>query len=399
MSCSKRGHTSLAGLTRQAVARAVRLAIGIGGVMAATMALATPTDIDTDFADSQVLVELPETPPLAVRPGTSRGLADQVQTLLQQARSSGDPRYLGYAMTQLQDWPESAIDHRLMILRATLNQSLHQFDQARTDLLRVLEDTPSPANYRQATLTLANLELVQGRYPAANQACQQLKRQYHDLVAQNCLAQVQARTGQPAMAYQRLQVMLRSIPSQGPGIQAWTEGTLGEIAAQLGEEVALDHWHRALELDPNDLYTRTLATDWLIQHQRFDEALELTAGYADVDSLAVLRAIALTRLQHSREAEALIDSLKQRFEEALWRGNLLHRRDYARFLLDVTFEYLPALEQARLNWQEQREPLDTRLLLRTARAAGDTPTVGDVFTWLDRNGQTDARFGRPADEG
>ena len=44
------------------------------------------------------------------------------------------------------------------------------------------------------------------------------------------------------------------------------------------------------------------------------------------------------------------------------------------------------------NWRSQREPLDTRLLLRAADAAGDNEPARKVRTWLKEQGQTDARY-------
>jgi len=51
-----------------------------------------------------------------------------------------------------------------------------------------------------------------------------------------------------------------------------------------------------------------------------------------------------------------------------------------------------ALTFAADNWRSQREPLDTRLLLRAADAAGDNEPARKVRTWLKEQGQTDARY-------
>ena len=91
-------------------------------------------------------------------------------------------------------------------------------------------------------------------------------------------------------------------------------------------------------------------------------------------------------------AETLAESLRERFAEARWRGNLLHQRDMARFQLDVEGDAETALTFAADNWRSQREPLDTRLLLRAADAAGDNEPARKVRTWLKEQGQTDARY-------
>jgi hypothetical protein len=114
-----------------------------------------------------------------------------------------------------------------------------------------------------------------------------------------------------------------------------------------------------------------------------------------VDSLAVLRAIALQQAndtESQRVAEDLKTTLEERFSEAQWRGTSLHKRTLARFQLDIAGEPEPALRNAHDNWLDQREPSDTRLLFRTAIAAGDEERVAELRQWLALNNQQDARY-------
>jgi hypothetical protein len=99
----------------------------------------------------------------------------------------------------------------------------------------------------------------------------------------------------------------------------------------------------------------------------------------------------MKRADHPR-ADSLISNLRERFAEARWRGTLLHQRDIARFQLDVEESPSDALENAVGNWADQREPLDTRLLLRAADAAKDTQQQRAVRQWLETQEQTDARY-------
>ncbi len=87
--------------------------------------------------------------------------------------------------------------------------------------------------------------------------------------------------------------------------------------------------------------------------------------------------------------------MRERFDEALWRGSDLHRRDYARFLLDIENRPGEALDYALTNWRDQREAADTRLLLRAAQRAGDEETIRQVQQWLASVNQTDRRFDLP----
>ena len=367
-----------------------------GSLLAAPAASAAPNPIQNDFANGAVLATLPAVVPNPLNDElTADGLADQLQQLIGQSRSTGDPRFLGYAERLLQNWrqgrPESDLNDRLRVLRATLAQSLHRFDAARRDLKQVLETSNQPQQRIQARLTLANLELVQGRYDDARRHCLQLARIYPGLIADSCLAQTNARTGQAASAHDRLQTQLASARTGDATSRLWALGTLGDLAAQLGQETAATHWRRVLSQAPEDLYTRAQLAEWQLQAGNPEAALTLTAGYEQVDSLAVIRSIAL-RETSSAEAERLVSALRERFAEAQWRGDLLHQRDFARFQLDVENRPELALEHARANWQDQREPLDTRLLLRAAQRAGDRATLENVRQWLTRHSQADHRY-------
>jgi tetratricopeptide (TPR) repeat protein len=362
-------------------------------VSLATPALGAPAPIQSEFPDDQVLLTLPNlssTQTSDIR--TAQQLADQVRTHLQQARSEGDPRFLGYAQRLLQDWPADRMTDSLRVLRATLWQSLHRFDEAREDLNLVLNRDGDTRDHVQALLTLANLEIVQGRYAEALTACKKLEKLYPGLIAASCEAQVLARTGQADSAYTELKALMQQAQGEGNITpMLWAEGTLADIAAQLGLPVAEEHWRNVLAQDPDDLYSRTQLADWLIQKQRFEQAVALTEGYNDVDSLAVLRAIAL-QATGSGQAKSLVESLDERFTEARWRGNLLHQRDYARFLLDIRRQPDAALTYAQENWQSQREPMDTRLLLRAAGATGNSAVIDTTDEWLASINQRDARY-------
>ena len=366
---------------------------GVLAFTVATPAFSAPAPINSEFSDDQVLLTLPDLAPIQLTDiGTADQLADRVKTHLQQARSEGDPRFLGYAQRLLQGWPTDQMTDSLRVLRATLWQSLHRFEDARADLNRVLAGDGRTQHHVQALLTLANLEIVQGRYADALPACNQFAEHYPGLIAASCQAQVLARTGQADAAYKDLKALTQQNQLRSnTTAMLWAEGTLADIAAQLGEPIAEQHWRNVLALDPDDLYSRTQLADWLIQRERYGQAVALTKGYDNVDSLAVLRAIAL-QASGSTQAKGLIETLDERFSEARWRGNLLHQRDYARFLLDLRQQPAEALKYASENWQDQREPMDTRLLLRAANASEDRVVVEAANEWLAAINQRDARY-------
>ena len=71
--------------------------------------------------------------------------------------------------------------------------------------------------------------------------------------------------------------------------------------------------------------------------------------------------------------DALAAQLQQRFDEAKWRGEVLHKRTLAEYLLYVADRPAEALQVARDNWQSQREWPDRQLLLAAERASGEQP--------------------------
>jgi len=322
--------------------------------------------------------------------GSEAALAQQVQAWLRQARSLGDPRYLGYARSAFDSWPAGERGPQLMLLEASLLQSLHEFERAERLLQSVIADGSDSLLLRQAWLIRAQMALAQGRFTQAKSHCDQLQKVSGDLIADSCIATVFARTGRAMQAYERLKIaMFQKRYASDAVALAWSEGTLADIAGQLGLATAADHWRLALALDPSDLYARAAYADWLLQQEQWQETINLTTGYEQVDSLAVLRAIAEHRLNQPSE---LTSHLNERFEEAQWRGDLLHRRELARFQLDVMNQPASAFENAWRNWQDQREPADTRLALRAAMAADEQSAERQIRQWLSAHAAVDSRF-------
>jgi tetratricopeptide (TPR) repeat protein len=91
---------------------------------------------------------------------------------IERSRDEGDPRYLGYAQATLAPWWQMAKPPiEVIVLRATLYQSTHQFNQSLKDLDTALKLDP---NNGQAWITRATILQVQGEYAQALKSCERL---------------------------------------------------------------------------------------------------------------------------------------------------------------------------------------------------------------------------------
>ena len=114
-----------------------------------------------------------------------------------------------------------------------------------------------------------------------------------------------------------------------------------------------------------------------------------------VDALLLRLAIAEDMVS-SAERQAHIQALRDRFAAARLRGDSVHRREEARFTLRLLQKPRPSLQLARDNWEVQREPMDARLLLEAALAAGDRAAARPALEFLTRSGLEDPILARLA---
>jgi hypothetical protein len=75
-----------------------------------------------------------------------------------------------------------------------------------------------------------------------------------------------------------------------------------------------------------------------------------------------------------------------RFEALTLRGSDFFGREQARFALELQHDPQTGLQMALRNWQVQREPWDTRLVLQAALAAQQPQAAAEVLEFL-RNTQ------------
>jgi tetratricopeptide (TPR) repeat protein len=345
-------------------------------------------------SDTVILAELPagaHYADLSAR-RLARGRVDVAvplaQFYIQQSRLTGDLRFLGYADAVLAPW----LDHRqaaveTLVLHATVQQSRHEFAPALATLELALAVRPDDP---QASLTKATILRVLGRYPEATLACDRFARSVDPPLAALCSQSVLGLDGHLEAAY----AALLQISTQGwlNTEKSWLYSELGEMAARLGADDDARRWfQRDLDLMPTDVYVRTAFADLLLRQGHDVEALELLRGTESFEPLLLRIAIAQQRL-HDPALPQSSARLRAAFSAELQRGEAVHRREQARFLLEVEHQPLPALEAAQENWKVQREPEDILVLVAAARAAGKPAAAEPALDFVRRTGLTDARL-------
>ena len=84
--------------------------------------------------------------------------------------------------------------------------------------------------------------------------------------------------------------------------------------------------------------------------------------------------------------EPVRESIAIAIEAARRRGDPVHQREEARFVLAVAGDPARALRLAAQNWTIQREPADARVLLEAAAKAGRPDAAAPALAWLAETG-------------
>lgn len=297
----------------------------------------------------------------------------------------GDPRFLGEAQSALAPWwTGDRVPPALMLLRASVKQSQHDFTGSLAELDRLVALHPELA---QARLTRATVLTVLGRYDEALRDCEALVRHASSIVTVACEASPASLSGNAKPAYEAL-VRALAYPGGNVGVREWALTIAAEIAARSGDFAAAErHFRGALALDAGDAYLRGAYADFLLDRGRPREALALVASDTRNDVLLLRLAFAEQQLPDMRAAfSAHRAELAARFDAARRRGDSTHRREEARFRLFLESDAAGAVKLARDNWAVQREPADLRILIETARAARDADARSIAMRWVNDHG-------------
>jgi len=338
---------------------------------------------------------------LRTRPRDLRLAVRVAEADVRLARRFGDPRYFGQAESALGPWwKDPSPPAPVLLVRATIRQSLHDFDGALVDLGRLVTADPRSA---QGWLTRAVVLTVRGDYDSAAASCERLAGLTSDLERVACLANVDSMRGQAKAAYASLTSAWTASGLASGGIDGgatsaaltplaetavWVETTLGEIAGRAGDPSAsMLHLWRALAFDRDDTYALGALSDLFLDVKKYDAVVELlrTPARENVDGLLLRLALA-ERASGDALAKAHAEALRARFTASRARGDSVHRREESRFELAFGANTAHALELAQANWQVQKEPWDMRVFCEAALAANDAKAARPVLDFVATSG-------------
>lgn len=363
-------------------------------LLADTVALAAPFVPSTD---QQVVERLPtkandaaarEINALRVasrrEPGNVMLAVDLARRWFEQAGVDGDPRYVGYAQAALQPWwtlSDPPVAARVM--RAVILQYGHRFDEAVADLDAATRAEPDHA---EAWAWLAAIHMVRADYVRGRSACEQLEPLVEDVVGTACLAYVDSLTGRASAAAQALRGALRDAPEAEPAQRLWALTRLAEIEERRGAVAQAEAAYReAVGLGRRDVYLLAAYADFLLDQDRPQEVLGLLKDSDRADVLLLRLAIAAKATGDARR-DGWARELQARFDATTARGDTTHRKEEARFALEVLGRPERALALARDNYAVQREVADARVLLEAAWAAKQRDAAEPALQWLRSTG-------------
>ena len=323
------------------------------------------------------------------KPGDYRLALRLAQKYIGLGRVNSDPRYYGYAEAVLAPWLTSKNEQpEALVLRATILQNRHDFQPALADLKTALKLDP---RLPQAWLTLASIYEVQGDYPSALGSCLALARFSASLTATTCINSALSLSGQAQSSYQQLVAALTN--AQGDSEEmTWVYTLLAELAERLSLVKEADSWYQtAIAQQHRSVYLLASYADFLLDHRRPNEVIDLLRGETKADTLLLRLTLAEQCLEHKNFSQHA-QLIKDKITAAKARGDTVHQGDESRFSLYVLKDAEAALNLAINNWSVQKEPRDARILLEAALAAKRTDAAHPVITFMEHTRLQDARL-------
>jgi tetratricopeptide (TPR) repeat protein len=316
---------------------------------------------------------------------------------LQVGNREGDPRYYGYAQAAIEPWWQApTAPPAIRGLRAKLKEKDHRYREALSDLQLLLQQKPDDS---QAWIEVANLHRVLGQYDEARDVIERVRKLEQPLTLLLCEIPLRAVTGQAEEAYDAIGQTLPLAQQKFPGLLPWLRIMQAEVARALGRDAEAEQSFReAVAASPDDPALLRAYGDFLLTHNRDDEAVELLREHIADNGVLLIAAIAARRAGATDLASEWSSQLRRRFEEIRLRGGTPHGRFESRFVLEFEGDADRALGIAVANWRRQKEMSDARNVLQAAVASGNAKVAQPVLDFLEQHGTQDVELTRLASQ-
>jgi tetratricopeptide (TPR) repeat protein len=308
-----------------------------------------------------------------------------VRLCIDKYRNESDPRYLGRAQAAMAPWWNApTAPAEILVLRATIKQSLHEFTNALADLDTAIHlDGRNP----QAWLTKATILTVLGEYKDARRACLPLAQLAPGLIAVTAAASVTSLNGEAERSCNLLKTALQGSTSASNSEKIWALTVLAETYERLGRNAEAESFFKsAMALAERDPYLLGAYADLLLDMGRPKEVVDLLKNETRADGLLLRLTLAEAAIEpRPALCQAHIAELQARFEAGHLRGDFVHQREEARFQLQLLHNPAEALRLAQANWMAQHEPADVRILHEAAIAARDAQAEQIALNFVHSN--------------
>ncbi len=280
----------------------------------------------------------------------------------------------------------------MLLVQATLQQFVHDFDTAATHLEWLVACSPANA---QGWLTPATVRRVQGRYAESDHDCARLaalKAGPAGLYARACQAENDGLQGEFQRARDSIAGLLVGTRLDAPA-RNWLLTILAESEARVGRPEQAEAAYQAAQAAQADPYTALSYANFLLDGKRPADALLQLRGPPRTDAILLRLAIAGTQAA-AAPARSDVAELRQRMALANQRpeARSAHARERAMFALRIDKSPRRVLELARENLKHQREPLDLLVLAQAAAACQDAAARREVAALTRAMGLRDKRI-------
>lgn len=317
---------------------------------------------------------------LKTQPDDLRTTVWTAQKFVAKGKEENDGRYFGYAEALIAPWMATKDVHlAVTLIMADILQYRHAFDAA---LELLVGPQPRSREGVAAILMRANLRQIQGTFATAKQDCRLLMQDVKTM-ADICELSLSSLTGELDPSQEKLTELLRrtQLPSE---IKIWAVGKLADMLVRQGRPLEALTYLQEASIAGSSSAMQVQLQDLLLYLERPAEVLKLISVDVKSDGLQLRRLRALKMMGQNWRgptSKKLLQSI------AGTPGDTAnpHARELAYFHLYLTEDASSAYQAALANWQQQKEPIDTRLLIETAYKAEKLDEVGEAITWIVEN--------------